>query len=104
MYSKTEIQQVVDKIKEAVAPDAVYLFGSYASGKPKENSDLDICVVKNNYEDKNAELIKIKKHTFSFSIPMDILLLKGDDFRKRQDIWGSVQYEIFHKGIKVYEK
>jgi predicted nucleotidyltransferase len=104
MYSKAEIQQVVEKIKEAVAPDAVYLFGSYASGRPTKNSDVDICVIKNNFQDKNAELVNIKKNTFAFNIPMDILLLKGDDFRKRQDIWGSVQYEIFHKGTKVYEK
>ncbi|MFH1825662.1 MAG: nucleotidyltransferase domain-containing protein [bacterium] len=104
MYSQDKIQQLVDKIKDSIQPDKIYLFGSYASGTPSEHSDIDICIIKNDSKDKNQELIKVKKATYYLGIPMDILLFKEKDFAKRKDIWGSVQYEIFHKGKKLYER
>jgi len=104
IQSQERIKEIIEKIKDSTQPDKVYLFGSYASGTAKENSDLDICIIKNNFKDKNEELIKAKKAVFDFGIPMDILLFKEDSFAKRQNLWGSVQYEIFNKGIKMYEK
>jgi len=54
----------VSQIKKSSEPDKIYLFGSYASGKAKESSDLDLCIIKNNYNNKQEELLKVKK-TFS---------------------------------------
>ena len=104
MYSQEKISQIIETIKESIQPDKIYLFGSYAYGNPKENSDLDICIIKNNFKDKQQELLKAKKSIFNIGGAMDILLFNGIDFSKRQDIWGSVQYEVSHKGIKVYER
>jgi predicted nucleotidyltransferase len=104
MYSTEKIKEIKEKIRAAIQPDQIYLFGSYASGKPKENSDVDICIIKNNFKDKHAELLKVKMKIFDIGVPTDILLFDNENFVKRQNIWGSVQYEIFHKGVKMYEK
>jgi predicted nucleotidyltransferase len=104
MYSREKVKQIVEKIRETSQPDKIYLFGSYASGKPKEKSDLDICIIKNNFQDKNHELLKVKKSIFNIGVPIDILLFSGENFAKRQNVWGSVQYEIFHNGAIMYEK
>ena len=39
------LQEIVRRIVEAVHPDRIILFGSYARGEPNEHSDLDIMVV-----------------------------------------------------------
>ena len=104
MYSQKEIRELVKKIQEVSGPDKVYLFGSYASGRARENSDVDICIIKNDFAAKSEELLKVKKMILNVDIPVDILLFKEADFTKRQNIWGSVQYEVFHNGIKMYEK
>ena len=39
------IERVRDRIVEAVAPEAIYLFGSAARGEQREGSDLDLLVV-----------------------------------------------------------
>lgn len=104
MYSRKKITEIIEKIKESSNPDKIYLFGSYAYGKPNKNSDLDICVIKDDFKNKNDELSKIKKNIFNFGIAADILLFNKENFAKRQDIWGSVQHEIFKNGIKIYEK
>ena len=104
MYSQKEIRELVKKIQEVSGPDKVYLFGSYASGRARENSDVDICIIKNDFAAKSEELLKVKKMILNVDKPVDILLFKEADFTKRQNIWGSVQYEVFHNGIKMYEK
>ena len=39
-----------EKVKEIYSPDAIVLYGSYASGTPTEHSDIDIAVIFNGFE------------------------------------------------------
>lgn len=104
MITKEKVDQVVNIIKSTVDPDAIYLFGSFVSGRAKENSDLDVCIVKDKVGNKHEELLKAKKGLFKIGIPLDILLFSSANLHKRKNIWGSVQYEICNKGKKIYEK
>lgn len=49
MMKRANLQEVtknlVKKLKKIKAVKAVYLFGSYAIGKPRSFSDIDICVI-----------------------------------------------------------
>ena len=47
MIGGDKISEIVNKIVSGYSPDKIILFGSYASGKPNENSDLDLFVIKN---------------------------------------------------------
>lgn len=104
MVTKTKVNQTIKLIKDSVDPDAIYLFGSYVSGKVKENSDLDICIIKDGVKDKHILLYKAKRSIFNLGMPTDILFFSQENFTKRHNLWGTVQYEIFHKGLKVYER
>ena len=42
---RENLKIIVKNIKETMPVSAIYLFGSYANGTPKENSDLDIYIV-----------------------------------------------------------
>jgi predicted nucleotidyltransferase len=84
--------------------EQIYLFGSYAYGTPREDSDLDLYVVlKDDIPLRELDAMDIiglalyKKK----SIPTDILVLKSNRFNYRQ---GSVtlEYEVKNKGIKIY--
>lgn len=102
MVTEEKVDKAVDEIKKAINPDEIYLFGSYVSGQAKENSDLDICVIKAEVKDKHQLLLKAKKGLFNIGMPIDLLLFSKENFIRRQNVWGSVQYEIFHNGRKVY--
>jgi predicted nucleotidyltransferase len=104
MVTKEKADKAVNEIKKTVDPDEIYLFGSYVSGRTKENSDLDICIIKDGVNDKHQTLLKAKKGLFNIGVPIDLLMFSKENFTKRQNIWGSVQYEIFHNGVKVYER
>ena len=54
----------VADVKKEMPIDKVYLFGSYAKGNPRRNSDVDVCFFSNYFEDKwvvdiGVELLRI---------------------------------------------
>ena len=46
MIGTDKISEIVNKIASGYQPDKIILFGSYASGTPNEDSDLDLFVIK----------------------------------------------------------
>ena len=46
MVTNEQIQAVTDVIVDHFKPQAVILFGSYATGTATEDSDIDILVIK----------------------------------------------------------
>lgn len=98
-------QEIVEKLKP-LKPEKIILFGSYAYGTPTEDSDLDICVVEKDYENKWEEKAKIRKALKSIKIPKDILVEKEDYYLSHSDAnWiNTALYDVKHKGQVLYEK
>ncbi|MBC8525937.1 MAG: nucleotidyltransferase domain-containing protein [Candidatus Cloacimonetes bacterium] len=46
MISKEQIHEIVQTIVKGYNPKKIILFGSYVSGNPSEDSDLDMFLVK----------------------------------------------------------
>jgi predicted nucleotidyltransferase len=71
---------VLDSVKPGVIKK-IYLFGSYAYGKPKKNSDIDLCVVINNRFDRLNTNVKIARSLYDNDImPVDLLVYKENQF------------------------
>lgn len=47
MLKQVEIDQLIKEIVSGYQPEKIYLFGSYATGKPTDNSDVDLFIIKN---------------------------------------------------------
>ena len=103
MYSTKKIKEIAQKIKGIVDPKAIYLFGSYANGTPKENSDVDIAIIKDKVRDYHKLLFKIRKSLFHQGIPLDLILLQDKEYEEKKYIWGTIHYEININGLKLYE-
>ena len=59
----------------------IYLFGSYAYGKPTKNRDIDLCVVINNKFNRSAQYMKIALSLYDNDIcPVDLLVYKENQF------------------------
>jgi len=99
---KKEILQNIDAFKA----NKIILFGSYAYGKPNENSDLDICIVKDKITSKIKEKREIRKLLKNINLPKDILLVDEEYFRTHSDKnWiNTALYDVKHKGKVIYEK
>ncbi|MBU0532579.1 nucleotidyltransferase domain-containing protein [Candidatus Micrarchaeota archaeon] len=51
-----ELQTITKKLKKMKSVKVAILFGSYAKGKQRKDSDVDICVITDSIEDRALEL------------------------------------------------
>lgn len=77
---------------EGINIDRIILFGSYADGDAKEESDIDIIVISDDFENKDiferayltkeAEIKTIKK----YMVPLDIITLTPKEYKREHSI------------------
>ena len=102
-----DIEKIKPKIIKALLPlnpEKIIIFGSFAYGTPTENSDLDICVVQKNYENRWKEKSKIRELLRDIRISKDILNPRVDEFEFYKNEINSVYYDADKRGILLWQK
>jgi predicted nucleotidyltransferase len=80
MIESTKIIDIVNKIASGFDPDKIILFGSYASGKPGEDSDLDFILIKETSLPKQKRGLEVRKLFYRVPIPMDFRIYTSKEF------------------------
>lgn len=101
--TQEKIQEVADKIVKVYQPEKVILFGSYAWGMPTEDSDVDLFVIKET-EDTRVLAREIDGFIFPRPFPMDIIVYKPEQIKRRQARGDCFIRDIFYKGKVLYAK
>lgn len=106
--SQDIVRRAVEFIKSELSPNRIYLFGSYASGNPREDSDMDFLIIKSTdlpRHKRAAPLYSLKKtKAIGAQIPMDFLVYTPEEFMKYKDEINSVVAEAIRNGMLVYER
>ena len=102
-----ELEIIKRSILETVPAEAIYLFGSYAYGTPREDSDLDIFVVipdsvEERPLDVGAKILCKLYETRKPGLPVDVLVNPSSMFAHRKN-GPTLQWEIAKKGVRLYE-
>ena len=101
---KNKIKPLVSKIVDKYSPDKIYLFGSYAWGKPTIDSDVDLFIVKNTNESQKRRSRKLRSLLFGSGIPFDLFIYTPDEIKRRIDMGDFFINDIIKKGEILYEK
>ncbi|RLA84287.1 MAG: hypothetical protein DRG78_01880 [Epsilonproteobacteria bacterium] len=98
-------KDIVQKLKP-LNLDKIILFGSYAYGTPNEDSDLDICIIDDNFTSKIDKKLEIRKKLKEIKIAKDILLVDNNYYLSHSDKnWlNTALYDVRHKGEVLHEK
>ncbi len=96
------IRDITRKIVHVIHPDKVILFGSYAYGNPKKESDLDLLIVKESDKPPHKRSIPIRRLFRGYMIPMDILVYTPQEVERYKNTKGSFTYNILTKGKVLY--
>jgi predicted nucleotidyltransferase len=98
------ILEIVDRIKMEYQPEKIILYGSYAYGKPTEDSDIDLFIVKDTDKRRVDRFVEVKRLIYEpgrrISIspivytPREVegRLALGDDFVEEVLTRGEVLY------------
>ena len=76
------------------------LFGSYARGTPRDDSDLDLLVIETDAKPRRAEMARLRLALRSLRVPVDIVVVSRAAFESLADIPGTVYYRAQHEGRK----
>ncbi len=102
MLAQKTIQKIVQNIVNIDPPDKVILFGSYASGNPTPDSDLDLLIIKENVKSKMKDSLKFRKALRDIRLPKDILVTSQEEFDYYKTQCGSIYKDISEKGVVIY--
>ena len=97
-----EIRKVARQIVDKFHPQKVILFGSYAAGKPDEDSDVDLLVVMETEEPAIHAAARISA-AIDHDFPIDILVFKPSELQASLRRKGVFATEVISKGITLYE-
>jgi predicted nucleotidyltransferase len=92
---------ILDSVKPGTIKK-IYLFGSYAYGKPTKKSDIDLCIIIRD----DLNYMKIQKKIAlalydNSNIPVDTLLYKENEFKNFSNSDG-IENIIFKEGKVIY--
>ena len=100
-----EIEQLKTCFVEQLSPERIYLFGSFANGTYKDDSDYDFYIIMN---DECSDLVSLTSRAYRSvrdvkQRPVDIIVGTKSRFESRKEL-SSVENEVFRKGILLYDK
>jgi predicted nucleotidyltransferase len=80
----------------------IYLFGSYAYGRPHKDSDIDICIVFTDDTDDNEAYLKFAVPLYDKGLmPLDLLVYHESDFYNFKNPRG-IENTIITRGRLLY--
>lgn len=100
---KKYIQNITKQIIEGYNPEKIILFGSLAYGQPKENSDVDLMVIKKTSETLGQRLRTMAKIT-NAPIDRDIIVYNPKEWAQSLRDKNPFIIDINNRGEVLYEK
>jgi len=97
MIEKSKINEIVNRIALTFNPEKIFLFGSYASGNPTLDSDLDLLIIQNSKLPRHKRVFEIRKSLIGSMIPLDIIVYTPEEFESEKEI----RYSFINNAIKT---
>ena len=104
MISQDTIRKAVSLLAEQTAVLRVILFGSYAMGTARDDSDLDFLVIESDLVSRRAEMVRLRAALRPLGIPVDVMVADAEQFEAWKDQPGTALFEASRYGKVVYER
>jgi predicted nucleotidyltransferase len=98
------VQEIVKRIVDAVRPDQIVLFGSYAYGIPDKESDIDILVIMETDRPRHKRSVILNKVLAGLLIPKDLVVYTPEEVAEWKDVPQAFITQILKKGVILYDK
>jgi predicted nucleotidyltransferase len=96
------IDQVVQQIVEEFKPQKIILFGSYARGNPRPESDVDLLVVMETQDKKRKQALEIR-HRLGVMFGLDLVVYTSKQLKKRVEMGDWFLRDVLKEGKVLYE-
>jgi len=97
------LSEVVDRIVSKFHPVKIILFGSWARGSAREDSDLDLLVVLPKVEHKRKAAIEVMRVLNGLPISKDVVVTTPQEIKERGKVIGYILRPALEEGKVIYE-
>jgi uncharacterized protein len=98
------IRAVAQRIAERFQPEKIILFGSYAYGLPKPESDVDLLVIMDTPLRSRQQRLEISRALSPRPFPLDIIVRTPRELAERIAMGDLFLREITARGKVLYER
>ncbi|MEA3464314.1 MAG: nucleotidyltransferase domain-containing protein [Patescibacteria group bacterium] len=101
-----ELNKLSKQIIEKYKPEKIILFGSLVSGEIREDSDIDLLIIKDTKKNywQRAKDISRAIGNISIDVPKDIINITPKELKYRLSIGDYFVQDIINNGKMIYEK
>ena len=97
-------EEMVRRIAEQFLPDKIILFGSYARGEARPDSDIDLLVLFPEVADPNKRAAELYAALKDFPVPTDIVVSTTFRFERYRNVVNTVYWPAAREGRILYER
>lgn len=97
------IRDVVKQIAEKFQPEKIILFGSYAYGRPRPESDVDLLVIMDTPLRNRQQAAQIGR-AIEYHFGLDLLVRSPQQLAERLALGDFFLQEVLEKGKVVYAR
>lgn len=95
---------IIRRIVAVSDPQQIILFGSQARGDARHDSDLDILVIKDDFNSPRAEAARIYRALAGLSTPVDVVVARSDFMHRYRDVIGTIVRPALREGKVLYAR
>jgi predicted nucleotidyltransferase len=99
---QTVIRRLARQIAKQFKPQKIILFGSYARGKPRPESDVDLLVVMDTKLKESQQSLEIRR-SLGVSFGMDLIVRSPKRLAQRLKMGDSFLEDVVKEGKVLYE-
>ena len=97
------LNEITTRLKDALHPLRIYLFGSHAAGSADQDSDVDLLVVVPDTEKPTREIaVEGRKSLWGLEIPLDLIVCTESEFNRYGQVKNTIMNEALCEGRIVY--
>ena len=104
LVTEEQLGDVAERIVQALDPERIVLFGSYARGEPAPGSDVDLLIVMEDNERPARRSARVARVLLDVPFAIDILVRTPEELRHRLRIGDHFIQEILEQGQVLYER
>lgn len=98
------LRTITTRIAEAVRPEKIILFGSWARGERGPHSDIDLLIIQESDLSRPQRYAQVRRLFWGMGVPMDILVYTPEEFARYQSVPGSFTHTVAREGKVLYAR
>ncbi|MBI2322644.1 MAG: nucleotidyltransferase domain-containing protein [Chloroflexi bacterium] len=97
------LRELVQRVVRAVDAQRIVLFGSYAHGEPRHDSDIDLLVIAASDQPRWRRAIPVYDALRGLIVPKDVRVFTPEEVEEWSDVPGAFVTSVLREGRVLYE-